>query len=61
MCGTNPSRTPASWLSRSVAVRDDYPELFPAVHRALFALRHDEAKQLNDRSEIARVLADRGR
>jgi hypothetical protein len=47
-------------LQAGVIVRDDYPDLFPAVHRALFALRHDEAKQLNERGEIAKVLADNG-
>ena len=33
---------------------------FAAVHRALFAVRHDEALQLDDRTVIARVLADNG-
>jgi hypothetical protein len=47
-------------LQAGVIVRDDYPDLFTQVHRALFALRHDEAKQLNDRGEIAKVLADHG-
>src|ERR1700733_4845373 len=31
-----------------VVVRDDFPELFPAVHRALFAARHDDALHLED-------------
>lgn len=47
-------------LQTGVVVRDDYPDLFRDVHRALFALRHDQAKQLNDRGEIAKVLADHG-
>jgi protein-disulfide isomerase-like protein with CxxC motif len=47
-------------LQAGVVVRDDYPDIFPAVHRAFFALRHDQAKQLNDRGEVARVLADNG-
>jgi hypothetical protein len=47
-------------LQAGVVVRDDYPDIFPAVHRALFALRHDQAKQLNDRGEVAKVLADNG-
>jgi protein-disulfide isomerase-like protein with CxxC motif len=47
-------------MQAGVVVRDEYPDLFPAVHRALFALRHDEAKHLNDRNEIAKVLADSG-
>lgn len=47
-------------LQAGVVVRDDYPDVFPAVHRGLFALRHDEAKQLTDRGEVAKVLADHG-
>ncbi len=47
-------------LQAGVVVRDDYPALFPAVHRALFELRHDQAKQLSDRGDVAKVLADRG-
>jgi len=47
-------------LQAGVVVRDEHPDVFPAVHRALFALRHDQAKQLNDRGEVATVLADSG-
>lgn len=47
-------------LQVGVLVRDEYPDLFPGVHRGLFALRHDEAKQLNVPDEIAKVLADHG-
>jgi hypothetical protein len=47
-------------LQAGVLVRDEYPQLFGGVHRALFALRHDEAKRLTDRGEIARVLTEHG-
>ncbi len=47
-------------LQAGVVVRNDYPGVFPAVHRALFALRHDQAKHLDDASEVAKVLADNG-
>lgn len=43
-----------------VATRDRFPESFLAVHRALFALRHDEGKALDDRSLLAKVLTDTG-
>ena len=46
-------------LQAGVVVRDTYPELFPAVHRALFALRHDQAALL-DPDEVAHVLATHG-
>ena len=44
-------------LQVGVAVRDLHPDAFLAVHHDLFALRHDEAKQLNDEAEIRGVLA----
>lgn len=47
-------------LQAGVIVRDEYPDLFGAVHRALFALRHDEAKKLRDPDNVARVLKDNG-
>jgi hypothetical protein len=36
-------------LQAGVVVRDEFPDLFPAVHRGLFAARHDEALHLDDR------------
>ncbi|MCE5290769.1 MAG: DsbA family protein [Nocardiaceae bacterium] len=47
-------------LQAGVIVRDEYPEFFPAVHRALFALRHDDGKRLRDRAEVERVLEASG-
>ncbi|GAA4618053.1 DsbA family protein [Saccharopolyspora hordei] len=44
-------------LQAGVVVRDEYPEQFPAVHRALFAARHDEGLHLEDRSVVERVLS----
>lgn len=36
------------------------PDQFLDVHVALFALRHDEAKNLKDRDEIAKILVTHG-
>jgi len=47
-------------LQVGVAVRDQYPDQFLAVHRALFAARHDEARDLRDPSIIAEVLRAAG-
>ena len=47
-------------LQAGVVVRDEFPAQFPAVHRALFALRHDQGLHLDDRAAVARVLADNG-
>lgn len=39
-------------LQWGLAARDNFPDLFPAVHRALFAARHDDGKDINDESVI---------
>jgi hypothetical protein len=36
------------------------PDRFLAVHRGLFALRHDEGLQLKDPAEVRRVLETAG-
>jgi 2-hydroxychromene-2-carboxylate isomerase len=43
-------------LQAGVVVRDEFPAQFPAVHRALFALRHDDGLHLDDRAAVERVL-----
>lgn len=47
-------------LQAGVVVRDDFPELFPAVHRALFAARHDDARRLADPEVVRDVLDSNG-
>lgn len=47
-------------LQAGVIVRDGYPELFPAVHRALFAARHDHARKLDDAEVVRDVLREHG-
>lgn len=44
----------------SLAVRDHSPEHFPAVHRALFAARHDRGLDLSDDSVIRGALEGTG-
>jgi predicted DsbA family dithiol-disulfide isomerase len=41
-------------------VRDQFPDQFLAVHRALFAARHDEALHLEDESVVRDVLDANG-
>ena len=43
-------------LQAGVIVRDDHPEKFRAVHRALFAVRHDDAQKLSDAEVVRTVL-----
>jgi hypothetical protein len=43
-----------------LAVRDELPERFPAVHLALFAARHDQGLDLNDPEVLAAAVASAG-
>jgi len=47
-------------LQAGVWVRDNAPEAFPAVHRALFAARHDEGLKIMDRDVVGNVLTTHG-
>jgi hypothetical protein len=47
-------------LQAGVVVRDQFPERFHDVHEALFALRHDQGKHLEEPAEIRKVLAEAG-
>jgi hypothetical protein len=47
-------------LQAGVVVRDEYPEQFAAVHRALFAARHDEGRKIDDPDVVRDVLLASG-
>ena len=47
-------------LQAGIVVRDRYPERFLEVHRALFAARHDEGRDLSDPEVITSVLSTCG-
>ena len=47
-------------LQWGLAVRDELPERFPAVHLALFAARHDQGRDLNDPEVLAEAVASAG-
>jgi 2-hydroxychromene-2-carboxylate isomerase len=47
-------------LQAGVVVRDSYPDQFLAVHRGLFAARHDEGLQIREREVVADVLQANG-
>jgi hypothetical protein len=47
-------------LQWGLAVRDELPERFPAVHLALFAARHDQGLDLNDPEVLATAVASAG-
>ncbi len=43
-----------------VAVRDSFPDVFPQLHSALFAARHDDALDIRQADVLRRVLAANG-
>jgi hypothetical protein len=43
-------------LQAGVVVRDRFPEQFLATHRALFAARHDHARQLQEEAVVSDAL-----
>lgn len=43
-----------------IAVRDGWSEAFPAVHRALFAARHDQGLDIREHDVVADVLTAQG-
>jgi hypothetical protein len=47
-------------LQAGVAVRDRWPDRFLDVHLALFALRHDQGRHLEDETEVRRALTEQG-
>ena len=47
-------------LQVGLAVRDHFPEQFLDTHVALFAARHDEGRDINDRSVLTDALAGVG-
>jgi hypothetical protein len=53
-------RSGVAALQWGLAVRDELPERFPAVHLALFAARHDQGLDLNDPEVLAAAVASAG-
>ncbi|HUR22623.1 MAG TPA: DsbA family protein [Acidimicrobiales bacterium] len=43
-----------------IAVRDGWPDAFPAVHRDLFAARHDKGLDIREHDVVAGVLTANG-
>jgi protein-disulfide isomerase-like protein with CxxC motif len=47
-------------MQAGIAVRDRWPEAFPAVQRALFAARHDEGRDIREEEVVREVLSANG-
>jgi 2-hydroxychromene-2-carboxylate isomerase len=57
----NPDQVPDLLsLEAGIVVRERFPELFPAVHRSLFAARHDDRGDLRDRAVVSAALERAG-
>jgi hypothetical protein len=47
-------------LQWGVAVRDEFPEVFGPIHRALFSARHDLGLDIKDEAVVRRAVAQGG-
>lgn len=47
-------------MQAGIAVRDRWPEVFPSVHHALFAARHDEGRDIREEGVVREVLDANG-
>ena len=57
----DPSKAPGLLaMQAGIAVRDRWPDVFPAVQRALFAARHDEGSDIREEDVIRDVLKANG-
>ena len=57
----DPSNAPGLLaMQAGIAVRDRWPEAFPAVQRALFAARHDEGRDIREEDVVRDVLKANG-
>ena len=57
----DPSKAPSLVaMQAGIAVRDRWPEAFPAVQRALFAARHDEGRDIREEDVVRDVLNANG-
>jgi DSBA-like thioredoxin domain-containing protein len=57
---TGPLSSGVLALQWGLAVRDELPERFPAVHLGLFAARHDQGRDLNDPEVLRAAVASAG-
>src|SRR5436190_577558 len=55
----DPAKAPSLLAMQvGISVRDELPAAFPAVHGALFAARHDEARDIRDEAVLRAVLKE---
>jgi hypothetical protein len=57
---TEPRPSGVTALEWGIAIRDDFPEAFPAAHLAIFSTRHDLGRDINDLEVIREAVASAG-
>jgi DSBA-like thioredoxin domain len=57
---TEPRPSGVTALEWGLAIRDEFPEVFPAAHLAIFSARHDQGKDINDLDVIRQAVASAG-
>jgi protein-disulfide isomerase-like protein with CxxC motif len=57
---TEPAPSGVLALEWGLAVRDQFPERFPAAHLALFSARHDQGRNLSDPEVVRAAVASAG-
>lgn len=57
---TDPRPSGVTALEWGLAVRDEFPEAFPAAHLAIFSARHDHGLDINDLDVIREAVASAG-
>ena len=57
---TDPRPSGVAALEWGLAVRDEFPEAFPAAHLALFSARHDAGLDIKDLAVIRAAVASAG-
>jgi hypothetical protein len=57
----NPEKRPELLaVAAGIVVRDKFPELFPAAHVSLFAIRHDDGDDIRDEAKVRNALMRAG-
>lgn len=57
---TDPRPSGVTALEWGLAVRDEFPEAFPAAHLALFSARHDQGLDIKDLEVVREAVASAG-
>jgi protein-disulfide isomerase-like protein with CxxC motif len=57
---TEPRPSGVTALEWGLALRDEFPDAFPAAHLAIFSARHDQGQDINDLDVIREAVSSAG-